>query len=99
MSEDVDDVYYFDMAIHPNKIKSLGFDIEKEENLSVKEYLVFGIEGSILGVKKNCVTSHLSNREVFKLRVELTKLARDYKIDNVDEFYRFMALNVPLDEA
>ena len=99
MAEDIDDVYYFDRAIHPNKIKSLGFDIDKEENISVKEQLLFSVEGSILGVKKTAVASQLSNRDNFKIRVEITKLPRDYKVDSIDEFYRFLSLNVPLSET
>ena len=93
-----EEYYYPDPAIHPSKIKSIfKFDLNSEENKDILDNLFLSLEGSILAVKKDCVRQYLRDPDILEMRM-LFKKTNDLKISNADEFYKFMAVLIPLDQ-
>ena len=85
-------------AIHVNKITP-EFDIYAEGNEHVLENLLITFDGTIMGVKSAAVLPHLINEEVHNIRIGAAPFPRKFKIENEDDFYKLLALYVPLEST
>lgn len=90
---------YLDSPIHFQKIRSLGFNLEAEEHQAIRENLITSIDGSIMGVKTECVLPFLQDPEVRKFRYGLIKKSKvEIDVKDADSFYRLLAMCIPLSE-
>ncbi len=92
----MEEEFYFDGAIHANRLKR-EFDIFAEENAHVLENLLVTVDGSICGVKTDAVMPHLKDPEIRKIRLGVAPMPKTIKIENEDDLYKLLALYVPLD--
>lgn len=94
-----DDYFMFEMPLHKNTLKKNGFDIELEENASVKDALFFSYpnNGLILGVKKDAVENLIKNKEIKLIRTGYSKYDKK-KLENKDDLFEYLALCVEIDQ-
>lgn len=95
----MEDVLFLRHPIHFNKLKSYGLDLESEEWADVLKELTVSFEGSVLGVNREKVEHYFSDPEIRKFRFGYLTLPKQMEIKNADDFYRLMAILIPLEET
>lgn len=93
----MEDEVFFDKPIHLNRF-ARTFDLESEENAHILESLFLSIDGSIMGVKVPAIKKFLSEELVRSYRYGLKPIPKSFEIKNEEDFYRTLAILIPLTE-
>ena len=110
----MEDVVFFEPTIHLNKFlqdqikvgvdadtgedQFAPLDLESEEFSDWKEGLYLSIDGSIMGADAALIRPYIHDPDVRAIRVGTKRMPKNYKITNKDEFYKLLAIFVPLGE-
>lgn len=87
---------FFDHSgFHKSKFKE--FNLEAEENAQVKASLFFSLDGAIIGVKPDVIKPYLKLDDVRKMRAGIIKTPNSFEIKTAENFYRMLAIFLPLD--
>ncbi len=89
---DVLDIEGFNLA----QIAKLKWDINAEENSSILEGLEVMFEGTVISADRNMLIPALKDDVVQDIRMGRKKMPKDFKIENQEDFLKFLALHVPL---
>jgi len=84
-----DEFVWLNIPFHKNKV---SFDISEDDEL--KDTLKISFDGSIMAVKKSCISSFYAEQKVAMIRAgyqSFPKRERGYVIDSKEELYKTLA--------
>lgn len=93
----MDDFVFVD-TINIALIKDDNFDLSAEENEHLREHLKITPDGKIFAVRRDKVASLAKERDIFLVRMNMKPMPKEFKIEKDEDFWRFMAHLVDIDE-
>lgn len=90
--------YVWTETINIAKIKDDEFDLAAEENEHLREHLKITPDGKILAVKRDKVAEFAKEKEIYLIRMKMRPFPKEFKIKSDEDFWRFMAHLVDIDE-
>ena len=86
----LEDIYYLSVPVHKNHL-NIELNDELEKNL------VLSVDGSIMAVKKNAVSSYVEDQDLLMVRMGFSDLPDDIaKYDNEDGLYKYLSCFIDL---
>lgn len=93
----MDDFVFVD-TINMALIKDEEFDLAAEENEHLRADLKITPDGKILAVKRDKVEKYAQEKDIFLVRMRMKPMPKEFKIKSDEDFWRFMAHLVDLEE-
>lgn len=94
----MEDIVFLGKPIHLNRFAN-DFDLETEERCHILDHLSISLDGAIMGVQRHKVEPFFEEPEVRKIRYGVIKMPQKAKLETEEDFFRLMAILVPLEET
>jgi len=90
------DISWLAIPVHRNFFKGIGY--KWEEDQVIVDSLRMSFEGSIVAVETDRIKHFLEDKEIERVRMGFSPAPKKFKIENADDFYKFLAYNVEIAE-
>lgn len=92
------DDYVFTTTINVAVVKDEEFDLSAEENAHLLEDCKVTPDGKILAVKREKVEPYVNQKDIYLVRMNMRPMPKEFKIKEDEDFWKFMAHLVDVDE-
>ena len=94
----MEDTLFLEKPFHPNHLPK-EFDLKSEDKKHILEFLSISFDGSIVAVKADKVKHFFIEPDIKKIRYGFKARPKSHKMETEEDFYRMLAILIPLEEA